>query len=521
MTATQAPPVDAPAAARDEPLPGFAGVLGSSDHKVVGRLYVGAALIFGLASAVAGMLAGIDRIDGEIGNTILAADTAPQVLSFHRLSVPLLCLIPALLGLAMVVVPLQVGARAIAFPRAAAASFWGWIIGAGTFSAAYALNGGPGGGRADAVDLWLTATVLTTASLLLGSVCVASTVLGARTKGMTLDRVPFFAWAMLCTTTVWLLTLPVVIAVTLLMYVDHRFAETLFGTTSGGLDAHLDWVNRAPQVYALAIPLLGIALDAVVTATKRPLPNRGVAFTLIGVFAALGIGAFALPTLVPAAADQPVTKGMALLIVLPVLGLLGLIGSALKAATPEISSGLVASLIGLLVLLLATLVGAALPFQSLLELQGTLWLSAHSHLVVGAAAIGLVAGLYHWSTKVVGVAGNEAIGRTAPLLLGLGVVVAAGPEAISAITGSGDETVNGLEAMNVASVAGGGLLLLGAAAAVAGLARRRSDDEPADPFGGLTLEWATASPPSFANFDGDVPAVDSAEPLLDTEEVDA
>jgi len=513
MTATQAPAVEATDVARDESTADLAGVLGSADHKVIGRLYVGAALMFGLASAVAGVLAGIDRIDGELGNTILATDTAPQVLSFHRLSVPLLCLIPALLGLAMIVVPLQVGARAIAFPRAAAASFWGWIVGAATFAAAFALNGGPGGGRSDAVDLWLTATALITASLLLGAVCVGATVLAARTRDMTLDRVPFFSWSMLCTTAIWLLTLPVLLAITVLLYVDHRFADTLFGA-GGALDSHLDWINRAPQVYALAIPLLGVALDAVATASGRRFPNRGVAFTLIGAFAALGIGAFALPTLVPAAADQPVTKGMALLVVLPVLGLVGLVGTALKDAKPQITSGLVAGVVGLLVLLLATLVGAAVPFQSLLELQGTQWISAHSHLVTGAALIGLVGGLYHWSTKIVGLAGNEALGRTAPVLIGLGVVLVAAPEAVSGLVGDAEEAVNGLEVANVVSVVGAAVLLLGSAVAVAGLARRRHDDEPSDPWAGQTLEWATASPPSFDNFDGEVPAVDSAEPLL-------
>ncbi|HEX7134802.1 MAG TPA: hypothetical protein VF228_19670, partial [Iamia sp.] len=82
------------------------------------------------------------------------------------------------------------------------------------------------------------------------------------------------------------------------------------------------------------------------------------------------------------------------------------------------------------------------------------------------------------------------------------------------LTGDGDEARVGIEAMNGIAVAGAGLVLLGALLAVAGLVGKRRADEPTDPWGGQTLEWATATPPTFANFDGPVPAVTSAEPLL-------
>lgn len=520
MTATQAPPADAATGTTDStstrPLAapsGLAGILGSSDHKVVGRLYVGAALLLGLASGVTGILGGIDRIDGTLGNTILDGETAPQVITFHATSATLLFILPALLGLAMVVVPLQVGARAIAFPRAAAASFWTFLVGAGLTVTAYAINGGPGGGRTDAVDLWVAATGLVIVALLLGSVCVATTVLAVRTKGLTLDRVPMFAWSLLCTTVIWILTLPVMLAVLLIVFLDHRNGGTFLGAPGPQMYDQVAWLGRQPQVYAAAIPVLGIVLDAAATAAKGRIPNRGAAMGAIGAFAVLGIGAFALTAISPDVAQQPVTKGMALLAPLPVLAVLGLVGLTLKGGKPAPTSGLVGGVLALLILLVATLVGAATPFQGALELAGTQWVTAQAHLTLVAATIGLVAGLYHWSTKVVGRAGTEAAGRTAPLVLALGALVLAVPEAISGLTGEGDETVAGIEAMNGIAVAGAGLVLLGGLLAVAGLVGKRRADEPADPWGGSTLEWATASPPTFANFDGPVPAVTSAEPL--------
>jgi cytochrome c oxidase subunit 1 len=517
MTATQAPPAAATGTADPTATTaprGLAGVLGSTDPKVVGRLYVGAALLLGLASGVTGILGGVDRIDGTLGNTILDGETAPQVVTFHATSASLLFILPALLGLAMVVVPLQVGARSIAFPRAAAASFWTFLVGAGLYVTAYAVNGGPGGGRSDAVDLWVAATGLVVVALLLGSACVATTVLAVRARGMRLDRVPMFAWSLLCTTVIWLLTLPVMLAVLLIVFLDHRNGGTFLGAPGPQMYDQVAWLGRQPQVYAAAIPVLGLALDTAATAAKSRLPNRWAAMGAIGAFAVLGIGAFALTAIDANVADQPVTKGMALLAPLPVLAVLGLVGLTLKNGKPAPTSGLVGGVLALLILLVATLVGAATPFQGALELAGTQWVTAQSHLTLVAATIALVAGLYHWSTKVLGRVGTEAAGRTAPLVLALGALVLAVPEAISGISGEGDEAVAGIEAMNGIAVAGAGLVLLGGLLAVAGLVGRRRADEPADPWEGQTLEWATASPPTFSNFDGPVPTVTSAEPLL-------
>lgn len=522
MTATQAPPLPA-ASARSDSRPrstGLAGVLGSADHKVVGRLYVGAGLLLGLASSVAGLLGGIDRVDGAFGDTLLDAETAPQVIFFHTTSATLLFLVPALLGLAMVVVPLQVGARAIAFPRAAAASFWGFLVGAAMVVTSYAINGGPGGGRSDAVDLWAAATVVVAAALVLGSVCVATTVLAVRTRGMTLDRVPMFAWSLLCSSVVWLLTLPVLMAILIVMYVDHRYDQVFLGDGGPAMHDRIAWLTDQPQVYAFAVPVLGVVLDAATTASGARMGRRAAAQVAIAAFAVLGIGAFAIAAIAPEAGDQPVTKGMALLAPLPVLVVLATVGQTLRAGRTRVTSGLIGGLMATLVLLAATAVGAATAFEGALDLAGTQWTTAQTHLTLGAATIALVSGLYHWSSKVMGRAGSEAAGRTAPLVLALGVVVLAVPEAISGLTGEGDEARAGIETMNSISVAGAGLVVLGGLVAVAGLVGRRRADEPADPWDGQTLEWSTASPPSFANFDAGVPVVTSAEPLrADTDAV--
>ena len=107
-------------------------------------------------------------------------DAVVQLLSLYRYGLVFLGVLPLLLGLAIAIVPLQVGAYRIAFPRAAALSFWGWLIGAGLMVAAYAANGGPGGGNSEAVDLFLLSLALVVVSLLLGCVCVVTTALTLR-----------------------------------------------------------------------------------------------------------------------------------------------------------------------------------------------------------------------------------------------------------------------------------------------------------------------------------------------------
>lgn len=515
MTATQAPPEAATQAApASSTAPaGLARLLGSTDHKVIGRLYLGTALAFGVASVVTGVITGIDRIDGDLGGVVGSSSTS-QLFTFHITSSALLFLMPAIIGVAMVVVPLQVGARAVAFPRAAAASYWGFLLGAALSATAYAIDGGPGGGRTEGVDLWITATGLVIVSLLLGAVSIATTVLTGRADGMTLDRVPMFTWSLLCTSVIWLLTLPVALASLIILYIDHRYGPSFTGASGDLMHQQVSWVVQQPQVYALAIPVLGVALDTVSTAVGRGIPQRGAARTLIGAFAILGIGAFALTAIDPAAADQPVTKGMALLAPLPVLGIIGLVGLTLKEGRPRPTSGMVGGVVALPILLLATLVGAATPFEGALELAGTQWETAQTHLTMGAVTVALLAALYHWSTKILGRSGSEALGRTAPLILGLGAVVIGVAEAITGLSGDAAEAANGTEALNAVALGGGVIAAVGAAIAVAGLLGGRDDDEaPADPWGCRTLEWATASPPSFANFDGDVPEVTSAEPL--------
>jgi heme/copper-type cytochrome/quinol oxidase subunit 1 len=178
------------------------------------------------------------------------------------------------LGLATYIVPLQVGASTVAFPRAAAAAMWTWLLSSGVFVVASFIEGGFGGVRAKSVSLTLLALGGLIVALLLGTVCVLTTAITLRTPGMTLDRVPMFTFSMLVGGAIWMLTLPVLFANLLLIWVDHRYGGgTVFGEASAQF-GQVSWITHEPQIYAFLIQGLGIVADVVATLTGARLGQR-------------------------------------------------------------------------------------------------------------------------------------------------------------------------------------------------------------------------------------------------------
>jgi heme/copper-type cytochrome/quinol oxidase subunit 1 len=242
-------PVVAPAAERAEPHP-IVDWITTGDHKKIGRLFVAWALLFAVADLVIGALLAFERIDDN-GTQILKADTIGQLYSFYSVTLIFCVVVPLLFGLATAIVPLQLGARSIAFPRAAALSFWVWLVGSAVMVGSYFANGGPGGGRSVAVDLFLAAFVVVLAGLLLNAICLAATITALRAPGMYLDRVPFFAWGVLVSASILILSLPVLVGDVIYLYIDHRYGRLVFGGNLG-VTAYIGWALVAPELFAYA-----------------------------------------------------------------------------------------------------------------------------------------------------------------------------------------------------------------------------------------------------------------------------
>lgn len=496
---------------------GLAGVLGSGDHKVIGRLYIVTALIFGLVILTLGGLLGFEATD-PTSIDVFSSSTVFQFFTLFRVGSVFLLALPLVIGVAMVVVPLQVGARAIAFPRAAAASYWGWLMGSVLLIVSYAINGGPAGGRSAGVNLFLASFGLIVVSILLAAIALATTVLALRHTGLSLSRTPLFAWSVAVASIMWVLTLPVLGGLLVLLYVDHRHGAAALGGNAN-IYPRLLWVFRNPQIYTLAIPVLGFAGDALATTARARLAPRGVAIGAIGAFGVASFGAF-LAGAEFGTYDSVVVVAMSLIAVVPVLALLGVVGDVVRRGSFRVTAGALYAISALLILLVGTVAAAVGSFPTF-ETAGTIFDLGVSHAVVLASLVASLGGIHWWSTKIGRQQANEAMGRVAPLLLLVGSLAVVAADVISGLFGEGAELnadwTGGMEAMNWVAVLGTAVVALGLLTSLGAVlpALKAGTDVPADPWEGQTLEWLAPSPPPIGNFDAELAPVTSAEPLAD------
>ena len=491
-------------------------LVGTGSYASIGRLYIGFSLVFAVAAGVVRLLVGLDIAtdNGFLGSRV------PMLNASSLLALILLGAVPFLLGLAISVVPRQVGSPSIAFPRAAALSFWAWLITSGIFITSVAINGGVLGGDRAAARLGNVAIGGVMASLVLGAVLVATTVVVHRPMGMRLANVPLFSWSMLVGSTIWIATFGSVMAHVLLGQVSHLSAEGLVENFGSGIY----WLLRGPAIYMVAIPVLGIAGDVLPAMTGRRLKHYGVFQGLIGAFAVLSFGAWAQ---LPSSVNTVVWAGFALAVALPILGLLGGLAESLRYGKAKINGALVCSLTSLLLLLGGAIGGVLQAFDTLgtgylFEFGTAALVTGQAYFVVAGALVGGIGGLFYWSTKLWGGPAKE------PIASGLGVLVFLGGGLIGtvlivqAIVQRNQETTanqffGALSSVGILLVVVG---LLGVLAQIAGIARHAhdGDDDGADdqverdPWNGLTLEWADPA--------DELVTVTSPYPLLDAREGD-
>jgi len=539
MTVTEAPRDVQDAAAVDiEPASptGLAALVGSGDPRAIGNLFVGTSLLFLLVTAVTGLLVGFEQVDVEKADNILSSDTLSQVVTLHSISGLFLVVLPLLLGIATAVVPLQIGASTVAFPRASAAGYWSFLVGGGLLLASYALNGGPFGGDADGVALFIVAFVLVLVALCVATVSVVTTVVALRAPGMTLRRTPLFSWSMLVAGSIWLLTLPVLAGILVLSYVDLTWGTGFMGGANG-LYSRIMWVFWQPTLYAFAIPALGIIADIVPVFAQRRHQRHAVAMFAIGLFGALSFGAWAnvaVTGLFDEIDPQPTPwlyKGpwvaVSFIIVVPLLALLGLWALTLTTGKVRLGSPLLFALVAGTLLLVGVAGGVGTAIDQL-DVDGTTWMTAQSYAVLLAALTAGFGALAYWGPKLYGRTLSEASTRLTATLLLAGTVVLVVPYAIAGLLDQPrlldfnldaiDGDVSTIETLNTVSAIGGVIvvlgLLLGILGVVGALIGRKGTSPGDDPWAGHTLEWATSSPPPVGNF-ASLPEITSEAPLYD------
>jgi heme/copper-type cytochrome/quinol oxidase subunit 1 len=516
----------------------------TTDHKRIGRMFVGFGLIGLLTVCIVGVLLGIERADSS---ALLDSGSLVQLIQSQRLGLVFAGLAPVTLGLAIAVVPLQLGSRQIAFPRLALTGFYGWLGGLVLTSAALVRNGGMGGGDAAAVDLFLAGHGLLVIGLLAAAGSVAASVLTTRAPGMTMRRVPLFAWSALVGSLAVLVAMPVMVGALIYIFIDHRLGQQL--NFLGG-ESILDWIGWAytvPAIVVFAIPAVGVSAELLPVSFRQRQVMRGVTFAGIALVGVTALSAATQQFVHPVTFDTDQAFGdflddlLPFLIFagLPVLGLLIVLALGARTAKagmgngrPRLSAALAFTDLGLL-LLTAGVAANAVQAITNLELLGTVFEEGATLLVVYGSATAVLGGVAFWAPKLWGRVLPDAKLLPIVLLAAAGTVLAAGPLLVAGFLDQpGGIPVDDVQATvlldvdyhstgelwNILSLIGHGLMAL-AVLAFGGLMvatfTGRGESAARNPFGAHTIEWSADSPAPADNF-AEVPTVASAEPLFET-----
>lgn len=529
-----------------------------TDHKYVGSLFVGAALLFLVAGVVLSLVMRAQLATPEA--TIVGDRTYRQLFTMHGVFSVFLFLLPVWLGLGSAIVPLQIGAARLAFPRLHAMAFWLFLAGAAMVTAApiasdvfhgWALSdpipvklGLPGQGP----DLLLLGLVLVCIAAVLVVVNIVVTILQLRAPGMTLRRVPVFSWSIMVSGAVLLLALPVLIGAFGMLFVDRHYGASLFSGFTGSRGGNpliwprLFWFGAYPVLWALLIPALGAVSEIVATFARRPLFSRdraSAALVGIGVLSFAGWGSevstLPRPRLLFILGALAVLAPVALLILnwlatLRSAGSAGKAGNAGKEGDRDALRGSFSATpmlwaLGMLpVLALGLAVSVVSALDAGRDAHANYWQVGQQHaLFFGAATIGAVAALSFWGPKLWGRRLSDALGKLEILAVVGGTVLTVlgmlllGVQDMLVHTStfdSGDDWgLGNLVVSAGAAIVGLGLIVLLLDLLVSVVAGR-GRSAGADPWSGQTLEWATPSPPPRHNFDA-LPEIRSGAPLLD------
>lgn len=500
----------------------------SSDHKKIGRIFIALSLVAAIITAVEGALLGFERISSDSYSlSFLSSHGVQMFADFHYVLV-LGTLAPLFIGLAIAVVPLQVGSRSIALPRVAQLGLWLWIFGNVLETVAVLSNGGPGGSRNSMVALYLLALGMVVVGLLAATVSVVVTVLTSRAPGMSLERAPLFSWSALVGGIATVLSLPVLLGTIVYAYVDLDHGQKAFNG-SKGVAALLHWGFSQPQTFVFAVMAFGVLAEIAPVVAGVRQPMRGAALTGFGILSTAflasvtqsdhvfdwsGSAGHKFKTLVP----------YLLFNALPVLGavvVLGVALLALKNGKARVNSAFAFALLGVGMVVLG-MVGHLLFAIKSTALGGTVFEEGVTTFIVYGGVMVAVGAIVYWAPKLWGRTLPEKSMLPLVALSLVGTVLSSLPYFVAGFANQpadqlGDFTYKGSPSLWNTLAALGHLAMLVVVLSVVALliaAVIKGEQASDDPWNGQTLEWATPSPAPADNF-AVLATVASAEPVLD------
>ena len=515
-------------------------ILTSTDHKVIGNLYFATTFAFFVVGGLLAMLIRLELFSPGL-QVVANLEQFNQLFTMHGSIMLLLFATPLFAAFANAIMPLQIGAPDVAFPRLNALSYWLYLFGGLIALAGFITPGGAAafgwfaytplsnatyspnlGG-----DLWILGLACAGFGTILGAVNFVTTIVCLRAPGMTMFRMPLFTWTVLITAIMVLMAFPVLTAAWLALAGDRLYGMHIYDPSHSGpiLYQHLFWFFGHPEVYIIALPFFGIISEVLPVFSRKPLFGyKGLIFATIAI-AALSMTVWAHHMYATGQVLLPFFAIMSMLIAVPTgvkfFNWIGTMwGGQLTFETPMVWA------LGFLVtFLFGGLTGVVLASPSLdFHVTDTYFVVAHFHYTVfGTVVFAMFAGYYFWWPKLTGRMLDETLGKIHFWMLFIGFQ---GTFLIQHVLGMqgmprryGDYLVeDGFTMMNI--VSSSFAMLLGASTLpflynVWHTLRYAPKVTVDDPWGyGASLEWATSCPPPRHNF-VQIPRIRSERPAFD------
>ena len=496
------------------------------DHKRIGILYGVTAVVLFLTGGIEAMIMRLQLSAAD--QDIVSAEVFNQLFTMHGTTMIFLAIMPMGAAFFNFVIPLQIGARDVAFPRLNAFSYWtflsgaiilkfSWFMGGATnagwfgYAPLTGLEANPGNG----IDLWIVSLQVLGIASLAAAFNFIVTIINMRAPGMSLMRMPLFTWMTLVTAILLVLAFPVITVALIELMFDRAFGTNFFVVANGAnpvLWQHLFWVFGHPEVYILILPAMGIVSEILPTFSKKPLFGYSTV-VLAGVIIAfmgwmvwshhmftVGLGPVATSVFTITTMAIAVPTG---------IKIFNWIGTMWKGSMEFRTPMLFA--IGFIVLF--TIGGISGIMHSMsssdAQQQDTYFIVAHLHYVLFTGAIfALVGGIYYWFPKFTGRMYDEAMGKVTFWLMFIAANITFFPMHFVGMDGMprriytyGDEM--GWSFWNGVSSIGAAMLAVSMLLFVYNIVKGWRSGEPAgnDPWDARTLEWSIPSPPPEYNFE--------------------
>ena len=504
---------------------GVWGWITTIDHKRIGVLYGVSAFVLLIIGGIEAMMMRMQLAQSEQG--IISPEVYNQLFTMHGTTMIFLAIMPMSAAFFNFVIPLQIGARDVAFPRLNAFSYWTFLAGAIMLNISWFLGGAPNAGwfgyapltgvtqnPAHGIDFWILTLMILGIASLAAAFNFIVTIINMRAPGMTLMRMPLFTWMTLVTSFLIILAFPVITVALIELMFDRTFGMNFFLVSKGAdpvLWQHLFWVFGHPEVYILILPAMGIISEVLPTFSRKPLfgyPAVVLAGVIIG-FMGWMVWSHHMFTVGLGPVVNSVFALTTMAIAIPTgIKIFNWVGTMWKGSLEFKTPMLFA--IGFVIMFVIGGISGIMHSvaASDAQQQDTYFIVAHLHYVLfGGSLLALVAGIYYWFPKITGRMFEERLGKLSFWTMFIGFNVAFFPQHFLGLDGMPRriytyDSAMGWDLWNAVSTAGAGILAISFLVFIYTIVTswRKGEMAGGDPWDARTLEWSIPSPPPEYNF---------------------